>query len=167
MGGPSSVSVVGPVSPGNTVDIFVNLIAPSVAGTYYGYYKMQDHNGNLFGDKIWVKIVVKTSTPSFSVNDWVRVTGTGGIGLKVRNCSKLDDVVCPKKCTASDGSNGKIISGPQTADSYTWWEINWDNGSGDCPNGTTGWSAQNWLEKVSYPSEGDLIRAKGTIFSSF
>jgi hypothetical protein len=164
MGGPSSVSVSSTVSPENTVDILVNLTAPSAAGTYYGYWQMKNPNGNWFGDKIWVKIVVNTGTPSFNVGDFVRVTGTGGIGLKVRLCPSTNDTSCPKKCTASDGGTGLIIGGPETKDGYTWWQIKWDYGSGNCPNGETGWSAQNWLEKVSYPSEGDLIRAKGTIF---
>jgi len=44
--------------------------------------------------------------------------------------------------TEASGSKGTIASGTsQTANGYTWWYINWDNGY-------TGWSAQNYLQLI-------------------
>jgi len=41
--------------------------------------------------------------------------------------------------TMPEGSTGTILDGPVSAEGYTWWEISYDDG-------TTGWSASNWLE---------------------
>lgn len=39
----------GTVSPGQTVDVSVNLTAPAVTGTYTGYWRFRDPNGVYFG----------------------------------------------------------------------------------------------------------------------
>ncbi|MDP2777641.1 MAG: NBR1-Ig-like domain-containing protein, partial [Anaerolineales bacterium] len=39
MGAPTSVALPTTVNPGQTVDISVNMTAPSAAGHYFGYYK--------------------------------------------------------------------------------------------------------------------------------
>jgi len=41
--------------------------------------------------------------------------------------------------TMPNGSTGEIIDGPVNANGYTWWKISYDDG-------TTGWSAEPWLE---------------------
>jgi hypothetical protein len=58
------------VPPGSTVDVSVNLTAPSSAGTYLGYFKLRDSDGIPFGinasgnDAFWVKIeAVKMTIP--------------------------------------------------------------------------------------------------------
>lgn len=48
-GAPSAVSVPGSVAPGQTVDIPVNLIAPTRGGSYVGYWKFRNPSGTLFG----------------------------------------------------------------------------------------------------------------------
>ncbi len=64
LGGPSSVSIPADVAPGATVDLSVNLTAPSDSGIYQGYWKLQDASGNRFGIgrdasvAFWVKISV-------------------------------------------------------------------------------------------------------------
>lgn len=57
----------GTVSPGQTVDVSVNLTAPAVSGTYTGYWRFRDPNGVYFGlapnNSPWiVKIKVVNST---------------------------------------------------------------------------------------------------------
>jgi hypothetical protein len=57
----------GTVSPGQTVDVSVNLTAPAVPGTYTGYWRFRDPNGVYFGlvpeNSPWiVKIKVVNST---------------------------------------------------------------------------------------------------------
>lgn len=58
--------VPGPVAPGQTVDVIVNLVAPLIPGVYQGFWTMRAPNGLLFGDRIWVGITVPalpTPTP--------------------------------------------------------------------------------------------------------
>lgn len=64
--GPASVQLTnGKVSPGSTVDITVeNLKAPDKSGTYQGFWKLRDGDGEVFGmgsanKPFWIKIVVE------------------------------------------------------------------------------------------------------------
>lgn len=56
------------VPVGYTGDISVILIAPSTEGTYTGYWRLADENGNAFGQSVYVMIVVSddaaTTTPT-------------------------------------------------------------------------------------------------------
>jgi hypothetical protein len=61
LGGPDSVNV-SVVEPGDTVDISVNLSAPQAPGEYSGYWKMRRPNGELFGTRSYVRIVVPSAT---------------------------------------------------------------------------------------------------------
>ncbi len=47
-----------PVNPGETVDISVDMIAPSAGGTYQGYWQLRTPQGYAIGFNIWVKIYV-------------------------------------------------------------------------------------------------------------
>ena len=58
MGSNTSVALTGNVAPGETVDISVVLTAPSAAGRYRGYWKMQNAAGQFFDDSIYVEIDV-------------------------------------------------------------------------------------------------------------
>jgi hypothetical protein len=64
MGGPIAVSLAGVVQPGDVVDLSVNLVAPTQAGDYQGFWKLRDAAGVHFGvgpnsaDPFWVKIKV-------------------------------------------------------------------------------------------------------------
>jgi len=64
MGAPASVALPVTVNPGQTVDISVDMTAPSSAGHYYGYYRFKSASGGVFGigstaDKsFWVEIYV-------------------------------------------------------------------------------------------------------------
>ena len=58
MSGPTSVNLPSSVAPGQTVDLSLNLTAPSTAGHYIGYWKFKNPSGVLFGigstaDKAW------------------------------------------------------------------------------------------------------------------
>jgi len=72
---------------------------------------------------------------SFSVGDRVRTTDTvrvrSGAGTKYSWVNNI-----------SAYTQGAVINGPRTADGYTWWHITYDNG-------TSGWSVNNWLNKMS------------------
>ena len=58
MGAPASKNFPNPVAPGETVDISLNLTAPSSPGTYTGYWKLVDDAGDSMVDNIWAQIVV-------------------------------------------------------------------------------------------------------------
>lgn len=92
MSAPASVLIPQTVVPGQTVDIGINLVSPTVAGEYRGFWELKDTSGNLFGigsnanSPFWVDIVVSGSTPSattafdFAQNvctaQWVSGAGT-------------------------------------------------------------------------------------------
>ena len=57
---PASKSLSGEVAPGETVDIGVDMTAPASAGTYQGYWKLVDDNGENLINSVWVKIKVKS-----------------------------------------------------------------------------------------------------------
>jgi hypothetical protein len=75
LSGPSTVSLSGNVSPGEAVDLTVNLVAPSSKGHYRGTWKLRNASGVLFGigtqadTAFWVDINV--SGPEFIVYDFV------------------------------------------------------------------------------------------------
>jgi uncharacterized protein YraI len=46
---------------------------------------------------------------------------------------------------ALEGTTGVILDGPESADGYIWWKVEYDAGY-------TGWSAQDWLETTSTPT---------------
>ncbi|MBE0682789.1 MAG: hypothetical protein IH589_12840 [Anaerolineales bacterium] len=71
MGVPASVALPTTVNPGQTVDITVDMTAPSSAGHYFGYYKFKNASGGVFG-------IGSTANKSFWVE--IYVTGSSGTG---------------------------------------------------------------------------------------
>ncbi len=64
MGGPASIPLVTNVAPGQTIDLSVNLVAPTAAGRYTSKWTLKDQNGNFFfttrNNPLWVIIDVVT-----------------------------------------------------------------------------------------------------------
>jgi hypothetical protein len=64
MGGPASVPVPVEVEPGQTVDLSVQLTAPTESGTHRGYWMLRNSHGEYFGigsdadQAVWVEIIV-------------------------------------------------------------------------------------------------------------
>ncbi len=71
MGAPASVALPTTVAPGQTVDITVDMTAPSAAGHYFGYYKFKSASGGVFG-------IGTTANKSFWVE--INVTASAGTG---------------------------------------------------------------------------------------
>jgi hypothetical protein len=71
MGAPTSSALSTTVNPGQTVDISVDMTAPSSAGHYFGYYKFKSNSGGVFG-------IGLTANKSFWVE--INVTGSAGTG---------------------------------------------------------------------------------------
>ncbi len=68
MGSPDSIPMPSVVRPGDTVDITVNLTAPTKEGTYQTFFRLRNASGQFFrldgtGD-LWVKINVGGLTPT-------------------------------------------------------------------------------------------------------
>jgi hypothetical protein len=67
MNGASTVSLGKQVNPGETVDVGVTLKVPDEEGTYRGYWKVRDDQGDFFVNNIWVEIkAVSTISPILS-----------------------------------------------------------------------------------------------------
>lgn len=73
MSAPASVPITKPVAPGQSIDIEVTMVAPLDPGTYQGFWKLQNAQGEAFGigpggkNTFWVQIVVtaaNTPTPT-------------------------------------------------------------------------------------------------------
>ncbi len=66
------------VSPGQTVDVTLNLTAPTAGGTYRGYFKMQNTSGVAFGigsaaaNAFWVEIRVLGQTTGAVAYDFIQ-----------------------------------------------------------------------------------------------
>ena len=71
MGAPASAALPTTVAPGQTVDITVDMTAPSAAGHYFGYYKLKSASGGVFG-------IGSTANKSFWVE--INVTASAGTG---------------------------------------------------------------------------------------
>ncbi len=67
MGAPAVVNLPSTVAPGETVDVTVNMTAPSAPGIYRGYWKLRNAGGVLFG-------VGTTGTSAFFIE--INVTGS-------------------------------------------------------------------------------------------
>jgi hypothetical protein len=88
MSGPASQSLTaGTVAPLQMVDVSVNLVAPSTAGTYKGWWKLRDNNGVIFGltnsTSFWVEIKVTKPVTTVTFNNVAiedgSVSSDGGI----------------------------------------------------------------------------------------
>lgn len=97
--------------------------------------------------------------------DEIKVIGTNS--LIVRQCGDggiANGVGCPQVGTKAAGATGTIIDGPQQilADGFgfTWWKIQWSDG-------LTGWSPENWLDRViPIPSAPASVAASAASASS-
>jgi len=61
---PSAVNLPGSVAPGQSIDISVDMVAPSSSGIYKGYWLLESDTGAVFGaggsgnTPVYVEIVV-------------------------------------------------------------------------------------------------------------
>ena len=99
MSAPASVAISKPVGPGQSVDIDVTLVAPQEAGTYRGYWKLQNANGQQFGigpggkNSFWVQIVVTvadTPTPTATLAPTPQTLVSGSVTLNANDSLDLD-----------------------------------------------------------------------------
>ncbi|MCL4531333.1 MAG: NBR1-Ig-like domain-containing protein [Chloroflexi bacterium] len=140
MGGPNSVNFPNSVAPGQTVDISVNLTAPSTAGNYIGYWKFRNASGVIFGigtsasKSWWVEINVPQAAPSYGViydftpnlcsanvrNDTQRLPCPGTDGDKLGFALTLDNPILENGVQASAPG---ILMSPQQVYNGTVYAI--------------------------------------------
>lgn len=106
MGAPDRVPLNGNVEPGQSVELSVDMVAPSQAGTYQSNWKLRDEAGALFGigpngdSAFWVRIVVSvsaTQTPTSPATEEVPtatptelVQTSGSVSLQLEEGVDLD-----------------------------------------------------------------------------
>jgi polar amino acid transport system substrate-binding protein len=56
--GGQATYVQGLVQPGQEYDMYVDLVAPTSAGTYQSFWSMRNNDGEIFGTKVWAGIRV-------------------------------------------------------------------------------------------------------------
>jgi hypothetical protein len=111
MGAPAVVNLPSSVAPGATVDISVNITAPSAPGHYRGNWKLRNATGGLFGVGasgnaiFWVDIFVNTSSSFGTSYDFVAsyASATWSSGGSV---SKVDS---PQLENGSYGNPGLLV----------------------------------------------------------
>ncbi len=75
MGG-ATVKLVGTVSPTQQDQVSVSLVAPVAEGTYTGFWRLADDQGNQFGVSVFVKIVVSNTAPTITPTGTLTTTRT-------------------------------------------------------------------------------------------
>ena len=100
MDAPDEVPITQPVSPGQSIDIDVTMIAPQESGTHQGNWMLRNADGELFGigpnanDSFWVRIVVveadDTPTPTASPAPDPDVLVSGSVTLNADDSVDLD-----------------------------------------------------------------------------
>ena len=87
---------------------------------------------------------IVSATSKFNTGDTVHTTANlnvrTGAGVSYPEISDPD-----YPGYAPTGTTGVILDGPESADGYIWWKVEYDAGY-------TGWSAQDWLETTSTPT---------------
>ena len=64
--GGNPVRIQGQVAPGQTTDVYVDIFAPSMTGTFQSFWTMRNPSGLFFGERLWAGFMVigaATSTP--------------------------------------------------------------------------------------------------------
>ncbi|MGE5123423.1 MAG: NBR1-Ig-like domain-containing protein [Acidobacteriaceae bacterium] len=94
MGDVASVPLTQPVAPGQQIDISVNLVAPTITGTYQGNWKMKNASGQLFDDAVYVLIAVGSGAATSTQPGSTQVatpTSTGAPSNLVSNLTMTVD----------------------------------------------------------------------------
>ena len=141
MGGPAAQALVGNVNSGETMDISVNMTAPTTEGTYRGDWKLRNASGvTFFG--FYVQIVVKAGGSAFEVTAVNYTLGTWSSPGYV-NCPRITAYITTNGAgtitytwTRSDGSgNSDTVTFPGAGTKA----INYDWARGSFWAGTNAW----------------------------
>lgn len=62
----STTALSAATSSGSTLDVSIEMVAPTTTGTYTGYWKLQNASGATFGEAVYVQIVVSNSASTLT-----------------------------------------------------------------------------------------------------
>lgn len=109
MSAPSAVVLGSTITPGSTVDISVDMMAPESPGTYRGFWKMRNAAGEFFDYAVFVEIQVVGGTPGATTPP-----GQTGDG-RVTDVSITVDDASPDECPYTFNFTATItLSAPAT-----------------------------------------------------
>jgi hypothetical protein len=120
MGAPAVVNLPSSVAPGATVDISVNITAPSAPGHYRGNWKLRNASGSLFGVGaagayvFWVDINVNTSYTYGAAYDFVANYASAAWS----SGSSVLKVDAPQLENGSTGNPGLLVTPQNVAGGY-------------------------------------------------
>jgi hypothetical protein len=141
----SASAVPSTVNAGSQVNMTVKLVAPSKAGSYTGYWRMQNDQGQGFGGTVTVVITVSGNASA---------SATAGPSPTATNTVSPADQTAT--AAAAPTSNGKVtISGKTGATSVT---ITWTGNKGG--NGSAEFSG-TWSIEVPVAWDGTVTPSKG------
>jgi hypothetical protein len=147
MGGPAAVNV-NTTPPGATVDVSVNLVAPTAPGEHKGGWRFQATNGSVFGS---VTVVIEVSAPATPTLTPVPAAVTNWSGEWVSNCGSFNcgTVILVQNGTSINGTfaSGGVLFGTLVNNRLTG---TWSRGGS---SGTIDWwmggSGQKWRGNYS------------------
>lgn len=138
MSGPASQDLTANVNPGQTVDISVNLKAPSSPGSYTGYWKLSNAAGTTFatvyvdikvgGSSAFavtgVNLSVSGSCGNFQIKADITTSSAGTVTYKwIRSDGATDTEVHPDLVFDSAGTKSVSTSWSTTASGDKWMDI--------------------------------------------
>lgn len=84
-----------------------------------------------------------TASPGIAIGRYVRVSGTGGAGVSLR---QDPDVNSPRLSIGQEGEVFIVVNGPRASGGYTWWQVR------DPTNeARQGWAVANYLQPIEQP----------------
>ncbi|MFP9190096.1 N-acetylmuramoyl-L-alanine amidase [Natrialbaceae archaeon A-CW1-1] len=95
----------------------------------YTWWGLHFHAENVWA---WCAEPWLEACPTFCHGTYVESTGD----LNVRSGPSVNDTV---RSTVPEGTRGVVTQGPQNADGYQWWYVEWNDGS-------EGWSVVDYLQ---------------------
>jgi hypothetical protein len=122
LGAPKTVALPEDVPPQQSVEISVEMVAPSTPGTYQGNWKLADPSGSLFGigpngdSPFWVRIIVResqTATPTATSGPSPTSTPTSEITSTPTPEGQVSGELSP---TPGDGINLETLTLNSSAD---------------------------------------------------
>lgn len=106
MGAPATQPLAQMVLPGAEVEIGVQMTAPLKMGIYTGWWQMKDPQGNLFGDKFYLRIIVPGPKGEMPTSPG----GPGVIAFTVLNPQHQPIALYDLHICNVDGSGCKLIA---------------------------------------------------------
>ena len=154
--GPStSAGVLTQLNAGATGTI----VGGPTAGNGYTWYQIKMSDGTVgWGVQDWLEKTTVTPPPAgkFAVGDTIKVT-------EMMNFRSSAGTSASIVAQLPAGTTGTVLAGPTAANGYTWYQFK-------TSGGTTGWGAQDWLEKTTVTpppagkfAVGDTIKVIDTL----